>query len=165
MSLSHDTLRARMESALDSLPPQSRERTEIDVQVPIWALRDVLAREKHTELRFDVTGIPVEEALAIPMRARVFGHAKAVAWSTDENRMILYWIPTKDAHPLPAPMDAAGVAKFVEAWLSTVDYGPAPDTDGSTGKSCRIYNEQWGHIDGNHAAFVAIEPAWLVYGK
>lgn len=133
----------------------------------------VVDRTAH-HLSFDITGAPLEVALAVPFRTPVFGYSKVEAWSVDKDgkRMVLYWTaadgsnPRDGVYPLPAPMELSQVATFVEAWLATVDYGPAPDTDGSTEKSSRVYCQRWGQIDGRGwGSFVAIEPEWLVYGK
>lgn len=100
--------------------------------------------------------------------------AAAKGWATDRDgkRLILFRSADSDSgsasqiHPLPSPMGLERAIGFVQDWLDSVDYGPEPDTDGSTGKSCRVYAERWGQIDGHGwASFVAIEPEWLVYGK
>lgn len=125
-------------------------------------------------LSFDITGAPLRVALAVPFETPVFGHSKVHAWSVDEDgkRMVLYWTANgedtgdKSVYPLPVPMELDQVASFVESWLATVDYGPAPDTDGSVAKSSRVYSQRWGRIEGHGwGSFVAIEPEWLVYGK
>lgn len=133
----------------------------------------VVNRTPH-HLSFDITGAPLEVALAVPFKTPVFGYRKVEAWSVDNDgkRLVLYWIAPEagetrnSVHPLPAPMELAQIATFVESWLATVDYGPEPDTDGSTDKGSRVYCQNWGHIDGHGwGSFVAIEPEWLVYGK
>ena len=133
----------------------------------------VVERTPH-DLSFDITGTSLYLALAIPMKTEAFGHRKVEGWSVDKGgrRIVLYWSLSDSAssettvHPLPAPMELEQVAGFVESWLGTVDYGDAPDTDGSTGKGSRVYCEQWGEIEGHGwGSFVAIEPEWLVYGK
>lgn len=125
-------------------------------------------------LSFDITGAPLGVALAVPFQTPVFGSPKAKAWSVDMDgkRMVLYWtVPERgetrqEVHPLPAAMELQQVASFIESWLGTVDYGPEPDTDGSTDKGSRVYCQNWGHIDGHGwGSFVAIEPEWIVYGK
>lgn len=126
-------------------------------------------------LAFDITGAPLKVALAVPFETRVYGHSKVEAWSTDREgrRLVLHWT---DGHgesssripvyPLPAPLNLEQVASFVETWLESVDYGPEPSTDGSTGKGSRVYCEAWGRIEGHGwSSFAAIEPEWLIYGK
>jgi len=125
-------------------------------------------------LSFDITGAPVKVALAAPFETPIFGHRKVQAWSVDKDgkRLVLHWTdrhgePSKNPiYPLPVSMDLEQVASFVETWLETADYGPAPDTDGSTSKGSRIYCQSWGQIEGHGwSSFVAIEPEWIVYGK
>lgn len=123
-------------------------------------------------LNFDIAGAPLRLALAIPFETPVLGHSRVEAWSVDKDgkRLVLHWSDSdagsKGIHPLPAALSFDSVVRFVEDWLSTVDYGPEPATDGSTEKSSRVYCEAWGQISGHGwSSFVAIEPHWLVYGK
>jgi len=126
-------------------------------------------------LSFDITGAPLRVALAVPFETPVFGHRKVEAWSVDRDgkRLVLHWT---DGHgesssgipvyPLPAPLELDQVVSLVETWLESVDYGPAPSTDGSTRKGSRVYCQSWGKIEGHGwESFVAIEPEWIVYGK
>lgn len=126
-------------------------------------------------LSFDITGAPLEVALAVPFETRIFGHRTVKAWSVDKEgrRLVLHWtdghgesMSRIPVYPLPVALNLEQVTSFVEAWLESVDYGPAPSTDGSTGKGSRVYCQSWGQIDGHGwSSFVAIEPEWLVYGK
>lgn len=118
-------------------------------------------------LSFDITGAPLALSLAVAFETPIFGHRAAKAWSVKDGRMVLYWTESdlEGVYPLPAPMGLESAVVFVESWLSTVDYGHSPDTDGSVEKSSRVYCEQWGRIDGDWHSFVAIEPEWLIYGK
>jgi len=121
--------------------------------------------ENPITLQFDITGADLASALRIPFDAGGFGHQHVRAWSRDGDRLILHWNENPEATPLPGPLGFDAALAFVEAWLQTADYGPEPDTDGSAEKSCRVYNERWSRIGNNDYAFVAIEPAWMVYGK
>lgn len=82
-------------------------------------------------------------------------------------RMVLFWTKPSaaDAIPFPFKMDAVGAADFATRWLAQADYGHKPDHDGDNGRGWRLYNECWGHVDDDSAAFVAIAPAWAMYGK
>lgn len=83
-------------------------------------------------------------------------------------RLVFYWSDSEkreDFVPLPFKLDAAGAADFAERWLAELDYGKQPDHDGDNGKGWRCYCEGWGHVDGQWSAFVAIAPAWAMYGK
>lgn len=84
---------------------------------------------------------------------------------TDNKRLVFHWSESDRATKLPFPMTLAQAADFAIGWLEHADYGNEPDHDGSKGKGWRIYNEAWGHVDGDWSAFVAIEPAWAMYGK
>ncbi len=139
-----------------------------------------MARTEETAHRtphhasFDITGIALEHALKIAFNTSDYMEASAKGWATDRDgkRLILFRSAGSDSgsgsqiHPLPSAMGLNRAIGFVQDWLDSVDYGPEPDTDGSTGNSCRVYAERWGQIDGHGwASFVAIEPEWIVYGK
>lgn len=65
----------------------------------------------------------------------------------------------------PFKMDHVGAADFARRWLGEEDYGREPDHDGDNKKGWRLYNEVWGHVGGWTGAFVAVKPAWAMYGK
>lgn len=92
--------------------------------------------------------------------------AKVTGYRDEKTRLIFYWSNTsKQATPLPFPMTLAQAADFANGWLEHADYGHEPDHDGDNGKGWRLYCESWGHVAGDHYAFVAVEPAWAMYGK
>ena len=98
---------------------------------------------------------------------------KTVGWSVCSDReyprLILYWIGPGNIENkynlLPFPMKYDQVAMFVKGWLDTVDFGTQPDHDGDNSRGWRIYNEDWGHVDGQYQAFMAITPVWAMHGK
>jgi hypothetical protein len=79
--------------------------------------------------------------------------------------LVLFWTPGKDTVRFPFAMDSGTILPMIKGWLAEQDYGPEPDHDGSNGKGWRLYNESWGHIGNEWEAFVAILPAWAMYGK
>lgn len=88
----------------------------------------------------------------------VTGKGLIFLWSLSENR--------NGAVHLPFKMDARRAADFARGWLEdAANYGTQPDHDGSNGKGWRVYNEEWGHVDGLWGAIVAVEPIWAMYGK
>lgn len=82
-------------------------------------------------------------------------------------RLVFFWADPKveDAKALPFKLDAAGVVDWAERWLAEAEYGEEPDHDGSNGKGWLMYVEDWGHVDNQWEAAVAIAPQWLCYGK
>lgn len=90
---------------------------------------------------------------------------KTVAYTSTFNRLTFYWVEAKNTLKLPYPMLPAEAAKFAYNWLKHSEYGPKPDIDGSCKHGWRIFNEAWGHVGGHSEAFIAIEPAWAMYGK
>ncbi|MGD9726285.1 MAG: hypothetical protein AB7L09_01415 [Nitrospira sp.] len=79
--------------------------------------------------------------------------------------LILYWSVSGNADPLPSPMTGEELVDFAWNWLLTASYGDQPDHDGSNGRGWRIFNEAWGHVKHDWAAFCAIQPVWSMYGK
>lgn len=105
-------------------------------------------------------------AMAVAMGSHV-GPRLVKAWSLDQDgkRLLLHWIITKDNYPTLGTWDVKTAISTVQSWLESVDYGVAPDTDGSTDRGFHIYNDRWGHIGDDRTAFIAVEPHWVVYGK
>lgn len=113
--------------------------------------------------RIDVTAEGDDRLRAV---LALFDHDTVVGYQADgRRRLVFYWTDSEKATALPFPMTMEQAADFAIGWLEHADYGDEPDHDGSNGKGWRIYNEDWGHVDGDWSAFVAIEPAWAMYGK
>lgn len=116
--------------------------------------------------RFDMTDVPIKPALEI-----AFSNApgsKATHYRVHENRLIFAWHESAGPEftPFLIPLTAETAVDVVSAWIETgAVFGSQPDHDGDNEKSYRIYCEDWGHVDHNHYAFVAIEPRWAMYGK
>lgn len=84
------------------------------------------------------------------------------------HRLVFYWSikeGTADVVKLPFELDSIGAADFAKRWLAEQEYGREPDHDGDNGKGWRVYNESWGHVDGDWSAFIAVSPSWATYGK
>lgn len=86
-------------------------------------------------------------------------------YSADKKKLVLYWGDSPRATKLPFPMSLDEAADFAAGWLKHADYGREPDHDGDNGKGWRLYCEGWGHVDGDHCAFAAVQPVWAMYGK
>lgn len=83
-------------------------------------------------------------------------------------RLVLGWSEKmRGALPLPFNLrvDDASAFQFVDAWLREQKLDNEPDHDGDNGRAFRIYNESWGKVGGDSYSFVAIEPAWAMFGK
>lgn len=94
---------------------------------------------------------------------------KVRAWSQDQDTLILHWYVEKRTdkiNPLFVDLDIDAAEIMIKTWLEKQEYGPAPRTDGSTGKGVHIYNDRWGRIDDQGStSFIAIKPHWVIYGK
>lgn len=119
--------------------------------------------------RFDVSGAPLEQGLEL-----AFTDAKTVkGWRVQERegeppRLILYWYvgEAKDVTLTPAPLNLPATVALAQQWLDATPWNPRhPWNEVQTKKGARVYNEQWGHVDGQAGAFVAIEPYQLWFGK
>lgn len=79
--------------------------------------------------------------------------------------LIFFWYEDKAATKLPYDLDRDSAIEFVTQWLRQADYGRQPSHDGDNGKGFRIFSETWGMVRGYQSSFVAIQPAWAMYGK
>lgn len=79
--------------------------------------------------------------------------------------LILLWTAYGDAIKLPFALNAERAVTFINSWLEDTDYPEVPEHDGHSAKGWRVFNETWGHVHGMWEAFVAIQPAWMFYGK
>ena len=120
--------------------------------------------------RFDITARDrLKEWIECCLAGKHYG---IVGWSKHDDkkgkRLIFYWSDPNgvaEYHPLPSKVNAEEVSVLAESWLESVDYDPEPDIDGHSKKGFRIFNEDWGHVDGYWEALLAISPVWAMYGK
>ena len=112
-----------------------------------------------------------EGDLVEPMKIAFRGAAgsRAEAYVVDPKLgLIFFWSANdgpKDIAKLPFKLDATAAADFAKRWLAEQDYGNEPDHDGDNGRGWRLYNESWGRVGGHTYSFVAVKPAWAMYGK
>lgn len=114
--------------------------------------------------RFDFTDDEkIEEIMALAFRKNPKG---ASGWAVVDGSLVFYWGSVEPPiAPFPVRVNSDAAAGIAKSWLAEQDYGKGPDTDGSTTKGFRVYNEAWGHAGGSYQGFVAVKPAWIVYGK
>lgn len=84
---------------------------------------------------------------------------------TTQACLILYWTDSPNATKLPFAMNHEETITFVKGWMRTVPYPEEPDIDGSVKRGWRVYNEEWGHVNNEYEAYIAIEPTWALFGK
>ncbi len=115
---------------------------------------------------FDLNG-ETRERFEAAMSFAFSEHAKAYGYRVTPKGLVFYWACDQESGvlPLPYPMKLDAAIGFAWHWLESAVYGPQPDHDGSNHKGWRVYNEAWGHIDGEWRAFAAIQPEWMMYGK
>lgn len=121
---------------------------------------------------YKAIGYAVREAVEGKRHAPPDGYKypHLMEWSTKpkQKRLVFFWAePTNDPAfvKFPFAMDIEGMADFATRWLASLDYGRRPDHDGDNGRGWNVYTEGWGHVDGQWQAFVAVSPAWAMYGK
>lgn len=91
---------------------------------------------------------------------------KTIGFRVFENKLILYWAKSDKMQPLPYEMKVEETINFAWGWLEKNDpKGEPMDHDGDNGKGFRVYNDSWGHVQGEWQAYIAIEPIWALYGK
>ena len=96
----------------------------------------------------------------------LFPYDKVIGYREDEEKgLIFYWSDSPRTIKLPFPMNLDQAADFAAGWLEHASYGKEPDHDGDNGKGWRLYTEDWGHVDGEYQAFMAVKPVWAMYGK
>ena len=82
---------------------------------------------------------------------------------------MLYWYEDSKATKLPKPLEGKALLAFVFRWLKKAwqerAAGDEPDHDGDNSVGFRVFNEDWGHVAGDHSAFVGIQPVWAMHGK
>jgi len=90
---------------------------------------------------------------------------KVRGYSTDGQKLVLYWSESPKSTNLPFPMTLEQAADFASGWLEHADYGNQPYHDGDNGKGWRLYCDYWGRVDQDYYAFAAVQPVWAMYGK
>ena len=79
--------------------------------------------------------------------------------------LLLYCYESPNCIRFPTELSLDKCIPMILEWLKDVPYGTEPDHDGDNGKGWRIFNEDWGHVFGEHEVFVGIQPKWAMYGK
>lgn len=126
--------------------------------------------------RFDKDG---QENLAATLRLvfQLLGHPgvegnKAVGYRISPTHgFVLYKDITDRCTPFACKLGADQVFPQIVAWFESnprcerTGWDAAADHDGHNGPGWRVYCEDWGHVDNEWAAFIAIKPAFMWYGK
>lgn len=129
---------------------------------------------------FNVNGESKEDLalalkLAFSQRSSV---GTARAWKVvPSHGLVFYWYASTGTHPLPVPLDAEGAAEIAWQWLHSAEGESTPtdaalgswfknlDHDGSNIMGWRAYSEDWGHVNRDSYAIVAIHRSYLWLGK
>lgn len=129
--------------------------------------------------RIDVTGDDRESlTLALNLACNHCPGGTAKAFGIKKNKFVLFWtVPSRPPvgftkfGEFPVAMDCLSLLGLVEKWLNQNPHQRddhdefIEGCDGDTKQGWRLYNEEWGHVDGMWQAFVAIEPITAYYGK
>lgn len=65
---------------------------------------------------------------------------------------------------LQEPIGPQQAAPLVQGWLDQAEYGD-DENDGATYKGWRVFNQQFGIVDGYWDAFIAVRPMWIYLSK
>src|SRR5690349_10595408 len=101
--------------------------------------------------RFDITSDKnLDSALVI-----AFGYAAggtASHWKEEDGKLLLAWTdPGAGWNKFVVPVNALTAKDTVIEWLKAQKYVDNDKYfDGSTGKGWRVYNEAWGHVNGDY---------------
>jgi hypothetical protein len=68
------------------------------------------------------------------------------------------------AEPFSNPFTYEEALAFVWDWLQKVEY-PQDEHDGASIEGWRVFNQQFGIVDGCWEAFIAIQPMWIYIPK
>jgi len=98
-----------------------------------------------------------------------WGARKITHYLDDPDKgLVLFYIESKGAIKLPAPLAWKGAADLAWAWLQSQDkskYLEYCDHDGSNGHGFRIYNDNWNRVGNYWHSVIAVQPIWAWYGK
>lgn len=90
-------------------------------------------------------------------------------YKNKEKGLVIRWGTVQpDATALVCSMGWKEVADMAWTWMLSVpdeERGDRCDHDGSDGKGFHVYCEDWGHVGGDHFAFMAVRPIWAWCGK
>lgn len=135
---------------------------------PISPFLNFITLSKMNNRRFDISSegrSDFDLAMTLAMSRRDYGR-NAYGYLVKDNKMILYWTECDGITLFADPKDARESASFVWDWLEKTKPNFEPlDHDGDNAEGFRIFNEEWGHVNGQWQAFVAIEPIWAWHGK
>jgi len=97
---------------------------------------------------------------------------KAVGYRTSPTHgFILYQYVAENVTLFPCSLTAAQVLPQILAWFDSRPAYECKGWDAEAKSDCenrpgwRVYCEEWGHVDGDPAAFIAVKPAFMWYGK
>ena len=112
----------------------------------------------------------LDRVLGVAFSDIIAGEKRATHCRVDGHRQLtLFTRPPKSveataAKPFPGPMSCPQVTDFVWWWLQQVRY-PTDEHDGSSRKGWRVFNDQFGIVDGCWETFVAVRPMWIYFPK
>lgn len=97
--------------------------------------------------------------------SRSLHNTKPIPLFEDHVCMVFYWHPSEGTIALPYRMSFKECADLAWGWLQSQEYGSEPDHDGSNSQGWAVFNESWGHVNGDYRAIGAVSPQWIWYGK
>jgi hypothetical protein len=81
--------------------------------------------------------------------------ALVFCWGSEDERVV----------KLPSPIGFELATQIALNWLESAKWSEEPEHDGDNARGFHVYVEDWGHVDGNPYAIVAVAPEWAMYGK
>jgi hypothetical protein len=136
----------------------------------------MMGGRKMDNFKFELTAEGTE-LLQLAMKIMFSRRHKATHYKVDAKLGLVFYdfsyalkqeerINNTSVMRLPFTLDSNGAADFAKRWLAETNYGPEPDHDGDNGKGWHVYSGSWGKPDADDwHSFVAVQPAWAMYGK
>jgi hypothetical protein len=102
------------------------------------------------------------------------GHNTMVtSWSVDKEKGLILHHYSSKGTPFPMPLKAEELFPLIKAWLGDAEaktiecegWDSDMSHDGHNSFGWRVYCEDWGHVNSDHGAFLAIKPAYMWHGK
>lgn len=114
---------------------------------------------------FHYTGDKAHELMMAMALAMVNGYTengppreeKIWGWREEKESLILCFYKTEKSTPFLGSPNSSQISVMISDWLLVQNYGPSPDTDGSTSKGFEILSDGWRQI--------TIKPHSIIYGK
>lgn len=105
----------------------------------------------------------LKKILSVYEGVAAYGYVK----SKDNDKLVICGSPAHEVIEFVSVVSASDLAETLHQWLmTTAKYPHQPDIDGDCHKGFRLFNNNWGSVEGfRNCGIFAIAPEWTLYGK